>query len=666
MLRNLSIKQKLTLLAMASSTLALLLVSAGFVAFELTTFRREMSTDLSSTAQIIGNRSIGYLQLGGTDKEIADLWKALSVMPHITEAALYRGTNVAGVPYFRDANATRLVPIHPGASGWQFDFGRNQLTGFEHIRLNGEDIGAVYLKSDLDALYSKFFSYLGITLLFMLASSVVVYLFSLQLQRIIAWPIFHLAQTAKTITTRKNYSLRAKKDSNDELGQLIDGFNEMLDQIQRRDVALHRANIELEKAREDLEHRVEERTRQLRETQKAVMQQERLKALGQMAGGIAHDVNNALSPIIGFADLLHLSEHSLSEKSKRHLRHIQTAAEDIAHIVSRLRDFYRTRDDEEPLLPVCVNKVVEQVVEMMRPRWRTMPQNSGITIEMHKELQAHLPTLIGIESELREVLTNLIINAVDALPEGGTITIRTRFVNDLKFRVNGEETDHIILEVSDTGIGMDEETRARCLEPFFSTKGQRGTGLGLSMVYGVVERHEGLIEIDSELGKGTTMRLIFPIRKIERVKAAAPMTNAKVDPLRVLCIDDEPLQRELVKELLERDGHKVETAESGETGVEVFRTAISRSAPFDIVITDLGMPYVDGREVARIIKQGSPDTPVVLLTGWGEFISDDETALSDFDEIVGKPPRLSEFRDVFRRVVRSAGKGKKSPVTQGA
>src|SRR6185312_3785978 len=173
--------------------------------------------------------------------------------------------------------------------------------------------------------------------------------------------------------------------------------------------------------------------------------------------------------------------------------------------------------------------------------------------------------------------------------------------------------------------------------------GHRGTGLGLSMVYGVVERHEGTIEIDSAPGKGTTMRLIFPIRELGPAKMVPPLSSVKIKPLHVLCIDDEPLQRELVKEMLERDGHKVETADSGESGVEIFREAISRREPFDIVITDLGMPYVDGREVAKIIKQGSPATPVVMLTGWGEFISDDETALSDFDDILSKPPRLGEF-----------------------
>jgi hypothetical protein len=178
-LHNFSIKQKLTLLAMTSSTLALLLVSAGFVTYDLGTFRKNTTDDLSSTAQIIGNRSAGFLEFVGTEKEVNDIWSALKFKPHISVACLYHGTNVASLPYFRDKDATRLVPQHSEPSGWKFNLFKNQAEGFEHIYLNGRDIGAVYLKSDLNALYSKFFSYVGMTILFMLATTVVVNLFSL-------------------------------------------------------------------------------------------------------------------------------------------------------------------------------------------------------------------------------------------------------------------------------------------------------------------------------------------------------------------------------------------------------------------------------------------------------------------------------------------------------
>jgi signal transduction histidine kinase/ActR/RegA family two-component response regulator len=393
---------------------------------------------------------------------------------------------------------------------------------------------------------------------------------------------------------------------------------------------------------------------ELRQTQQTILQQERLKALGQMAGGIVHDVTNALSPIVGFADLINEKEAGLSENSRRYLGHIRTAGEDIAHMVSRLRDFYRPRDEEEPLLPLNLDQIIAQAIDMTRPRWRTQPQNHGITIEMRKESEPDLPALAGIESEIREVLTNLIINAVDALPQGGIITIRAQAAK------NGDG-GHIILEVVDTGTGMDEETRRRCLEPFFSTKGHRGTGLGLSMVYSVMRRHEGEVEIESELTKGTTIRLTFPVRKVKPAEVMEFYRDGKPKPLHLLYIDDEPLLRELVKEILERDGHNVETADGGEAGIVSFREAIQEGKPFDAVITNLGMPYVDGREVAKIIKQESPETPVVMLTGWGAFIKDSATAPSDFDGVLSKPPRLSQLREMLWRVITRQRREVKKP-----
>ena len=207
----------------------------------------------------------------------------------------------------------------------------------------------------------------------------------------------------------------------------------------------------------------------------------------------------------------------------------------------------------------------------------------------------------------------------------------------------------IAVEISDSGMGMNEETRKRCLEPFFSTKGKRGTGLGLAMVYGVMKRHEGTIDIQTELGKGTTFRLSFPVRaKICKDNGEEDYTP--IQPLQILCIDDEPLLRELIKEILERDGHEVEVSDGGQSGLDEFRLARERGRPFDVVITDLGMPYLDGRQVAKAVKQESPSTPVVMLTGWGAFMKEDGNTPEQIDGIVSKPPRSRELREVLSRL----------------
>ena len=407
-------------------------------------------------------------------------------------------------------------------------------------------------------------------------------------------------------------------------------------------LAAHQAQLhaELEKAYNEL-----------RKTQQTVMQQERLRALGQMASGVAHDINNALSPIVGFADLLARGEVALSPNGKKYLNYIKTAGDDITHIVARLREFYRQRDSKEALQSLDLNALARQVIDMTRPRWRDIPQGRGVMIEMRTDFDANLATLVGIESEVREALTNLILNAVDASPTGGIITVRTRVGS----RPGSDVPTHILVEVGDTGIGMNEETRKRCLEPFFSTKGKRGTGLGLAMVYGVMERHGGQIEVESEVGQGTVIKLIFPIR---RATGAGPVVDGKEQstlPLNILCIDDEPLLRELLREILEREGHHVSVADGGQSGVDEFRAAASRSHPFDVVLTDLGMPYFDGRQVVKVIKKESPGTPVIMLTGWGAFMKEDGDMPEEVNGILTKPPRSNELREMLRRVGNRAG-----------
>jgi len=391
---------------------------------------------------------------------------------------------------------------------------------------------------------------------------------------------------------------------------------------------------------------------ELRQTQIAIMQEERLRALGQMASGIAHDINNALCPIVVYADLLLSNEKTLTESGLKNLQNIKTSGEDIAHIVSRMREFYRRRDDRDSHLPVNLNRIATQVIDLTRPRWRDIPQARGIMIELRTEFEDGLPQVAASESELREAITNLLINAIDAMPKGGEIVIRSVTRAWIADSEGHRKPSHVSMEVRDTGIGMTEEIRKRCLEPFFSTKGKRGTGLGLAMVYGVMERHEGTIEIESEPGKGTTMRLVFPMRELSAAASGrAKPTHAPLPTLRILCIDDEPLLREMLEQLLENSGHIAALADSGQAGLEMFRNARQLGEPFDVVITDLGMPYLDGRQVAQTIKRESPDMPVIMLTGWGTMMKDDGDTPTQVDAVLSKPPKINELFETISRVL---------------
>jgi signal transduction histidine kinase/FixJ family two-component response regulator len=405
----------------------------------------------------------------------------------------------------------------------------------------------------------------------------------------------------------------------------------------------HQARI-----KDELQHAYDE----LRQTQHSVVQQERLRALGQMASGIAHDINNALSPVLAFSELLLQKEAGMLEESRKKIQHIHTAGEDIANIVARMGEFYRRREDQRQLRLIDVNRVVDQAIDLTSPRWQDIPLGQGFMIKVQRDCEPDLPKLYANESDLREALTNLILNSVDAMPSGGTITIVTRAVVPKVSAATPAKPTHITIDVQDTGIGMNEETRQRCLEPFFSTKRLHGgAGLGLAMVYGMVERHQGKIDIESAPNRGTRMRVVLPLRAAPAAKTSNPNpAPASVTRRRILCIDDEPLLRELLKEILQFQQHTVEIADGGQAGLDAFRAAQRRGEPFDVVITDLGMPHVDGRQVAQAVKTEAPSTPVILLTGWGTMLKEEGNVPPQVDAVVTKPPKLNDLVEALAKV----------------
>ncbi len=386
----------------------------------------------------------------------------------------------------------------------------------------------------------------------------------------------------------------------------------------------------------------------LRQSQHTVLQQERLRALGQMASGIAHDINNAISPVTLYTESLLEREPGLSDRARGYLATIQRAIEDVASTVARMREFYRPREAQLVLARISINTLVEQVLELTRPRWSAQPQQRGTSIDMVVQLDASAPQIMGAEGEIRDALTNLIFNAVDAMPEGGTLTVSTRILDVPWFSSVEDVAQLVHIEVRDSGVGMDEDTRRRCLEPFFTTKGERGTGLGLAMVYGMVQRHSADLEIESALGKGTTMRLVFP-RHVPASSATArlhalPLLERR---LRILLIDDDPLLIKSLQDTLEADGHVITVTHGGQQGIDAFVAAHKSGNPFAVVVTDLGMPHVDGRKVAASIKSVSSSTPIVMLTGWGQRLVAENDIPPHVNRLLNKPPKLQELRAVL-------------------
>jgi CheY-like chemotaxis protein len=324
------------------------------------------------------------------------------------------------------------------------------------------------------------------------------------------------------------------------------------------------------------------------------------------------------------------------------LKVVHTAASDGAQVVRRLVEFSR-QQPSQPLVPCDLARLVDEALEITRPRWQDEAQGQGRLIEVRKTMGS-LPHVLGNAAEIREALTNLLLNAVDAMPTGGRLMVTGH--------VEGADADGVspswaILTVSDTGTGMTEETRRRIFDPFFTTKGFQGTGLGLAVVYGIMERHGGRIDVASIPGEGSTFTLRFKTAASgsEEIPAATPSPASA--GCRILLIDDEAPVRTTIAGLLRTAGYTVVDAESGDQGLDCLA-----GNPVDLVITDLGMPGMTGWEVAERIKATQPSLPIILLTGWGHQIPEGGGERNAVDVVLAKPVRLADLQDAMARAVR--------------
>ncbi|AEN73018.1 histidine kinase [Rhodothermus marinus SG0.5JP17-172] len=359
-------------------------------------------------------------------------------------------------------------------------------------------------------------------------------------------------------------------------------------------------------------------------------QRHRLETLGRMALGIAHDFNNLLMTFMGHLDLLRrsLPPEATSEEVTHHLKALEQAARDGAALMRKLQEYVR-QEKPTTLEAIDLPVLLEECLMLTRPYWYNEPRRQGIDIRVETQLEP-APPVRGIASELRQVFTNLILNAVQAMPQGGTLRLETAF----------DEKRGVIVRVSDTGIGMPESVRRRIFEPLFTTKPE-GSGMGLAIVAGIVREHEGSIEVESAPGEGTTFTLYFPPAEAPEHAPATVQEEAPVPPVRVLLVDDEPGVRNVLTRLLALHGHTVVQAASAAEAL----AHLEREA-FDIVFTDQGMPEVSGVELARQIRARYPQLPIVLITGDTEVRA--ERGL--IDAMLQKPFRLEALAQVIRRL----------------
>jgi signal transduction histidine kinase/ActR/RegA family two-component response regulator len=395
---------------------------------------------------------------------------------------------------------------------------------------------------------------------------------------------------------------------------------------------------------EELSHYIAEQER-IREQ---FSQIEKLSALGELASGVAHDFNNTLAGILGRAQLL--TRTTDPEKIKRGLEIIIKAAEDGANTVKRIQDFARQRKDHDFQL-VAVDQILLDVSEITRPRWKDSAEASNIHIGLSLEIRSKA-YVMGDESELRDVLVNMVFNAIDAMPAGGQLTLRVEAV-----------AEEVVIVVSDSGTGMSSDVRSRIFDPFFTTKGKTGMGLGLAVSFGIIRRHEGTIQVESEVGKGTTFRIVLPSAKADSQEKPVEVNAAQIAPQRqdtpearepneyqpnILVVDDEEPVRELLRDMLETQGCRVYLAPGGREALSLFD-----ARKFDGIFTDVGMSGMSGWELAQAIRGQDQFIPIAVVTGWGEAVGSNKQKEAGVNWVVTKPfttERIFELVQDIRRM----------------
>ena len=394
---------------------------------------------------------------------------------------------------------------------------------------------------------------------------------------------------------------------------------------------------------EELSHYIAEQER-IREQ---FSQMEKLSALGELASGVAHDFNNTLAGILGRAQLILRTNDP--EKIQRGLNIIIKTAEDGAKTVKRIQDFARQRRDHD-FEPVSIDQILFDVSEITRPRWKDRAEAANVQIALDLQIRSKAKVM-GDESELREVLVNMVFNAVDAMPEGGNLTLAAEDVNGM-----------VIISVGDNGSGMPPEVKSRIFDPFFTTKGKAGMGLGLAVSFGIIRRHEGSVEVESEVGVGTKFKISLPKAAVseESATVAPEIATLAIDGAnaaasrafdgpqpKILVVDDEEAVRELLRDLLESEGCRVYLAPGGREALSLF--AVQR---FDGVFTDVGMPGMSGWELAHAIRQSNESVPIAVITGWGEAVGSDEQKQARVNWVVTKPFRAERISELAQEIAK--------------
>jgi signal transduction histidine kinase len=631
---NLPIRRKLTAIVLFTCSLLVVLCAAFFIADKFFEFRRNMAAGIATLAEVIGSNSTAALAFQDA-RTAEEILSALQAEPDVTAACIFRpdGTLFAAYPDLRastGAAASKAADRRRQIARIEKDyahrtaghaFSGQHLDLARPIVLNGKRIGHIVICADLQRLYSRLtWSVIMIMVLMVLLVSLAQAI-TARLHRTISDPLLALVEAMQAVTAQKNYALRAQKRGNDELGTLIDGFNAMLSEIQKRDQQLddhrqqledqvYQRTLELMQSNDHLKLEIKER----KEVQERLARAQRMEAVGTLAAGVAHDLNNILSGIVSYPDLL-LMRLPADSDMRKPLATIQASGHRAAAIVQDLLTLARRG--------VTVAEVVDlrQIIE----EYLASPECSKLLsyhnrVHVKTSFEPDVMKIAGSPVHLSKTVMNLISNAAEAISENGTITVslRNQYIDTpIKGYDQVQQGDYVRLTVSDTGHGIAPHDLQRIFEPFYTKKkmGRSGTGLGMAVVWGTVKDHQGYIDVQSSEGRGSSFDLYFPVtRRKHTEEAPVKLADYMGSGQSILVVDDVKEQLEIASDILTELGYRVHTAASGEAAVTFL---MNRSV--DLLLLDMIMaPGIDGMETYRQIVQLHPGQRAVIASGYAE------------------------------------------------